>query len=92
MLVFPSQTLTQEQHIAFAEVIGPMEPSINTYQDEVKKDRIDNRISDVSNLDQNHQVELAKRLGRLKGLPDQHAVEFFEEVRFKGLVIDCDIS
>ena len=35
VLVFPAQEMTQEQHIAFAQVFGPMEPSINTYQDEI---------------------------------------------------------
>ena len=54
VLVFPAQELTSDQHVAFAQVFGPMEPNINSYADEVKKDRIDDRVSDVSNLDEDN--------------------------------------
>ena len=82
VLIFPAQELTQEQHIEFAKVIGPMEPSINTYQDEVKKDRIDNRISDVSNLDHNNQILAADSRKRMSGLANRlwHTDSIFRHV------------
>ena len=82
VLVFPAQTLTQEQHIAFAEVFGPMEPSINTYQDDVKKDRIDNRISDVSNLDHDNEILAANSRKRMSGLANRlwHTDSIFRHV------------
>jgi alpha-ketoglutarate-dependent 2,4-dichlorophenoxyacetate dioxygenase len=56
VLVFPGQQLTDDQHVAFAQEFGPMERNINSYAEEVKKDRIDSRISDVSNLDADHRI------------------------------------
>ncbi len=82
VLVFPAQTMTQEQHIAFAEVFGSMEPSINTYQDEIKKERIDNRISDVSNLDHDNQILAADSRKRMSGLANRlwHTDSIFRHV------------
>src|SRR5471030_3029865 len=82
VLVFPAQSLTQEQHIAFAQVIGPMEPSINTYQDEIRKDRIDNRISDVSNLDHDNEILAANSRKRVSGLANRlwHTDSIFRHV------------
>ena len=82
VLVFPAQALTQEQHIEFAQVFGPMEPSINTYQDEVKKDRIDSRISDVSNLDHDNEILPADSRKRMSGLANRlwHTDSIFRHV------------
>lgn len=82
VLVFPTQQMTQEEHIRFAEVFGPMEPSKNTYQDEIKKDRIDNRISDVSNLDHDNQILSAASRKRMSGLANRlwHTDSIFRHV------------
>ena len=71
VLVFPGQQLNSDQHVAFAEVFGPMERNINSYADEVRKDRIDNRISDVSNLDESNQILAADSRKRMSGLANR---------------------
>jgi alpha-ketoglutarate-dependent 2,4-dichlorophenoxyacetate dioxygenase len=68
VLVFPAQVLTSDQHVEFAQVFGPLEPNINTYAEEIKKDRIDSRISDVSNLDENDEILPASSRKRMSGL------------------------
>src|SRR2546423_84075 len=68
VLVFPGQDLTPDQHVAFAELFGPLEPNINSYQDEVRGSRIDERISDVSNLDHENELLPAESRKRLSGL------------------------
>ena len=71
VLAFPGQELTDDQHVQFAQVFGPMERNINTYQDEIKKDRIDSRISDVSNLDHDNQILPAESRKRMSGLANR---------------------
>jgi len=71
VLVFPEQELTSAQHIAFAEVFGPMEQNINTYADEVKKYRIDTRIADVSNLGDENEILAANSRKRMSGLANR---------------------
>ena len=71
VLAFPGQELTDDQHVQFAQVFGPLERNINTYQDEIKKDRIDSRISDVSNLDQDNQILPAESRKRMSGLANR---------------------
>ena len=51
VLIFPAQHLSASQHAEFAQLFGPLEPNIHSYQDEIKRERIDERINDVSNLD-----------------------------------------
>jgi len=71
VLVFPGQELTSAQHIAFAEVFGPMEKNINTYADEVKKYRIDTRIADVSNLGDENEILAVNSRKRMSGLANR---------------------
>ncbi|MDH4400061.1 MAG: TauD/TfdA family dioxygenase [Burkholderiaceae bacterium] len=71
VLVFPGQELTSAQHIAFAEVFGPMEQNINTYADEVKKYRIDTRIADVSNLGDENEILAVNSRKRMSGLANR---------------------
>ena len=71
VLVVPNQELTSAQHIAFAEVFGPMEQNINTYADEVKKYRIDTRIADVSNLGDENEILAANSRKRMSGLANR---------------------
>ena len=82
VLVFPAQRLNSDQHVAFAERFGPLEVNINTYQDEVKKDRIDSRISDVSNLDHENTLLPAESRKRMSGLANRlwHTDSIFRHV------------
>jgi alpha-ketoglutarate-dependent 2,4-dichlorophenoxyacetate dioxygenase len=82
VLVFPAQQLTPSQHVDFAQVFGPLEPNINSYQDEIKRERIDNRISDVSNLDQDNEILKANSRKRLSSLANRlwHTDSIFRHV------------
>jgi alpha-ketoglutarate-dependent 2,4-dichlorophenoxyacetate dioxygenase len=82
VLVFPGQQLTPDQHVAFAQLFGPLEPNINSYQDEVVKTRIDERISDVSNLDHDNDILPASSRKRLSGLANRlwHTDSIFRHV------------
>jgi len=82
VLVFPAQQLTSDQHVQFAQVFGPMEPNINSYAEEIKKERIDSRISDVSNLDHNNEILAANSRKRLSGLANRlwHTDSIFRHV------------
>ena len=82
VLVFPEQELSSDQHVAFSERFGPMEPNINTYADEVKKSRIDNRVSDVSNLGEDDEILPAESRKRASGLANRlwHTDSIFRHV------------
>ncbi|TMG91590.1 MAG: TauD/TfdA family dioxygenase [Betaproteobacteria bacterium] len=82
VLIFPAQSLTPEQHIEFAQLFGPLEPNINSYQDDVKQERIDARISDVSNLDHSNEILKADARKRLSGLANRlwHTDSIFRHV------------
>ena len=82
VLVFPGQELTSAQHIAFAELFGPMEQNINTYADEVKKYRIDTRIADVSNLGDENEILAANSRKRMSGLANRlwHTDSIFRQL------------
>ena len=71
VLVFPAQTLSSDQHVAFASLFGPMEPNINSYAEEIRKERIDHRVSDVSNLDHDNQILPAASRKRQSGLANR---------------------
>jgi len=82
VLIFPAQQLTSEQHVEFAQLFGPLEPNINSYQEEIKQDRIDARISDVSNLDHGNEILKADSRKRLSGLANRlwHTDSIFRHV------------
>ena len=63
-------------------MFGPLEPNINSYQDEIKRERIDNRISDVSNLDHDNEILKANSRKRLSGLANRlwHTDSIFRHV------------
>ena len=71
VLVFPAQEINSDQHVAFASQFGPMEPNINSYADEIKKERIDKRVSNVSNLDQDNEILPAQSRKRQSGLANR---------------------
>lgn len=55
VLIFPQQTMTQQQHVDFATIFGPLETTIQKHRtDEALRIRED--IADVSNLDANNKV------------------------------------
>jgi alpha-ketoglutarate-dependent 2,4-dichlorophenoxyacetate dioxygenase len=82
VLIFPGQEITDDQHVAFAKLFGPLEPNINSYQDEVLASRIDERISDVSNLDHNNELLTPGSRKRLSGLANRlwHTDSIFRHV------------
>lgn len=82
VLVFPEQQLTSDQHVEFAQLFGPLEVNINTYQDEVKKNRIDDRVSDVSNLDHDNELLPGNSRKRLSGLANRlwHTDSIFRRI------------
>ncbi len=82
VLVFPQQALSLDQHVAFSERFGPMEPSTHTYADEIKKGRIDNRVSDVSNLGEDNEILPAESRKRASGLANRlwHTDSIFKHV------------
>ena len=71
VLVFPAQEINSDQHVAFASQFGPMEPNINSYADEIKKDRIDGRVSDVSNLGEDNEILPTASRKRQSGLANR---------------------
>jgi alpha-ketoglutarate-dependent 2,4-dichlorophenoxyacetate dioxygenase len=52
VLIFPDQNLDQEQHLAFAEHLGPLEPTISAYA----KLRLRADLVDVSNLNSRNEI------------------------------------
>ncbi len=65
VLIFPEQNLTEEQHLAFARHIGPIEPSIGAYRPDAKL-RLRPEMVDVSNL--THRGEIWAENSKVRGL------------------------
>ena len=65
VLIFPDQNLTEEQHIAFARHIGPIELTIGAYRPDAKL-RLRPDLVDVSNL--NHRNEIWGEKSKVRGL------------------------
>lgn len=65
VLIFPDQDLTEEQHLAFASHIGPLETSIFAMNTNAKL-RIRPELADVSNLNSRNQIW--KEESRLRAL------------------------
>ncbi|MDO8434098.1 MAG: TauD/TfdA family dioxygenase [Candidatus Binatus sp.] len=65
VVIFPEQNLTQEQHVAFAKYIGPIEPTIGAYRPDSKL-RLPPELVDISNL--NVRNEIWGEKSRLRGL------------------------
>ena len=51
VLVFPGQTITDAQHVAFSEAFGRLETTIKAYRPGFQG-RLDPRVADISNLDE----------------------------------------
>ena len=69
VLVFPGQAITDEQQLAFSERFGPLESSIRRLrQTKERAERLDIRVSDISNIDDNNKIVSAddrRRMGQL---------------------------
>jgi len=65
VLIFPDQSLTEEQHVAFAKHIGPIEPSIGAYRPDAKL-RLRPDLVDISNL--THRGVIWSEHSRVRGL------------------------
>jgi alpha-ketoglutarate-dependent 2,4-dichlorophenoxyacetate dioxygenase len=69
VLVFPGQTITDEQQLAFSQLFGPLESSIRRLRTEKERaERLDIRVSDISNIDENHKIvarDDRRRIGQL---------------------------
>jgi alpha-ketoglutarate-dependent 2,4-dichlorophenoxyacetate dioxygenase len=63
VLVFPEQNLSQDQHLEFAKLFGPLETSIAVYRGDTPL-RVRADIADVSNL--NHKNEIWGKDSRLR--------------------------
>jgi alpha-ketoglutarate-dependent 2,4-dichlorophenoxyacetate dioxygenase len=55
VLVFPDQTLSDDEHLAFAKLFGPLEQSVGVYRTDTKL-RLREEIADVSNLDGDNEI------------------------------------
>src|SRR5262245_22515463 len=56
VLVFPDQQLSQDQHLGFASLFGPLETSIAVYRTTDGPLRLRKELSDVSNLVRDNEV------------------------------------
>jgi alpha-ketoglutarate-dependent 2,4-dichlorophenoxyacetate dioxygenase len=67
VLVFPDQTLTTTQHLAFARQIGPLETSISIYRKDEQL-RISEELADVSNISADNAILTRESRQRLYNL------------------------
>ena len=69
VLVFPDQRISDEQQLAFSELFGPLESSIRRLrQTKERAERLDIRVSDISNIDENDKIVSPgdrRRMGQL---------------------------
>jgi len=65
VVIFPDQELTQEQHVAFAKQIGPIEPTIGAYRPDARL-RLRPDLVDVSNL--NSRGEIWTENSKVRGI------------------------
>ena len=56
VLVFPGQKLEADQHLTFAKTFGPLEDSVGYFIPKDAKLRIDQRLSDISNMTLDGQI------------------------------------
>ncbi|MBI3516090.1 MAG: TauD/TfdA family dioxygenase, partial [Proteobacteria bacterium] len=68
-LVFPGQRITDAQQLAFSERFGPLESSIRRLrQNKERAERLDIRVSDISNIDDDNKIvanDDRRRMGQL---------------------------
>ena len=71
VLIFPDQTLTAEQHLAFAEQIGPLEPVMESGR-AADDQRLRPELADVSNLMPDGSIWEDEGAHRFLRLGDRH--------------------
>jgi alpha-ketoglutarate-dependent 2,4-dichlorophenoxyacetate dioxygenase len=88
VLIFPDQTLSQEQHVAFARRFGPIDRSMAVQMDGVKA-RVPVEIADVSNLDSRGEILAPDDRLRLFQLGNQlwHTDSAFKHVPAKASLL-----
>jgi alpha-ketoglutarate-dependent 2,4-dichlorophenoxyacetate dioxygenase len=88
VLVFPDQTLSQEQHVAFARRFGPIDRSMIVQMDGTKP-RVPVEIADVSNLDSRGEILARDDRLRLFQLGNQlwHTDSAFKHVPAKASLL-----
>ena len=82
--VFPDQRLTDEAQIAFSARLGPLETTRRAHRVDYNH-RLDTRISDISNLDENNRVVARDSERRLAALSNRmwHTDSSFKETPAK---------
>ncbi|HEX2825948.1 MAG TPA: TauD/TfdA family dioxygenase [Burkholderiales bacterium] len=85
VLVFHGQPLTNEQHLAFTQALGPLEDTGRNTLRTAKDFRLPTTFADVSNLDGNNQVYSAQDRRRLFAIGNQlwHSDSSFKAVPAK---------
>jgi alpha-ketoglutarate-dependent 2,4-dichlorophenoxyacetate dioxygenase len=67
VLVFRDQALTDAEHVAFTSAFGRLETTIKAYRADFKG-RLDARVADISNLDENSEILRGADRRRMSGL------------------------
>jgi alpha-ketoglutarate-dependent 2,4-dichlorophenoxyacetate dioxygenase len=81
VLIFPGQRITDEQQIDFSARFGTLETTVKAYRTDFRP-RLDLRVSDVSNLDHNHQIRGSNDRLRLNALGNRlwHSDSSFKRI------------
>jgi alpha-ketoglutarate-dependent 2,4-dichlorophenoxyacetate dioxygenase len=81
VLVFPDQPITDEQQIDFSARFGTLETTVKAYRSDYRH-RLDLRVSDISNLDNNNQLRAKDDRLRLNALGNRlwHSDSSFKRV------------
>jgi alpha-ketoglutarate-dependent 2,4-dichlorophenoxyacetate dioxygenase len=84
VLVFPDQRIDDAQHVAFTERFGRLETTIKAYRADFKG-RLDARVADISNLDENGEVLSTQDRRRMSSLGNRqwHTDYTFKEAAGK---------
>jgi alpha-ketoglutarate-dependent 2,4-dichlorophenoxyacetate dioxygenase len=84
VLIFPGQPVSDAQHVAFSEPFGRLETTIKAYRSGFKG-RLDPRLADISNLDEESRILSTTDRRRISGLGNRqwHTDYTFKEAAGK---------